>query len=222
MRLIFIYGLPATGKLTVARELASLTGYKLFHNHLAVDLLLSVFEFGSAPFVELREEIWLSIFERSAQSNLPGLIFTFAPESTVRPQFIPQTLDTIARAEGRLDFVELTCPLPELKRRIGDASRRDHGKLTSVSQFEQLLADGVFDAPVMPKPANHDRHEQSPHRLRPPHRFSVRSHCRRRPEPNSNLAEAQTRSQPVRNAHAPDAAATTQHSRPLTAPSNGP
>ena len=152
MRLIFIYGLPATGKLTVARELASLTGYQLFHNHLAVDLLLSVFEFGSAPFVELREEIWLSVFERSAQSNLPGLIFTFAPESTVRPQFIPSAIDTIARSEGRVDFVELTCPLPELKRRIGDASRRDHGKLTSVSQFEQLLADGVFDAPIMPKP----------------------------------------------------------------------
>lgn len=153
MRLIFIYGLPATGKLTVARELASLTGYKLFHNHLAVDLLLSVFEFGSAPFVELREEIWLSIFERSAQSNLLGLIFTFAPESTVRPQFVLDVSDTIARAEGRLDFVELTCPVPELKRRIGDASRREHGKLTSVSHFEQLLADRVFDAPVMPNPA---------------------------------------------------------------------
>lgn len=34
MRLIFIYGLPATGKLTVAQELAKRTGYKLFHNHL--------------------------------------------------------------------------------------------------------------------------------------------------------------------------------------------
>jgi hypothetical protein len=153
VRLIFIYGLPATGKLTVARELAALTGYKLFHNHLAVDLALSVFEFGSAPFVQLREEIWLSVFERSAQSNLPGLIFTFAPESTVRPQFIPSAIDTIARSQGRFDFVELTCPMPELKRRIGDASRREHGKLTSVSQFEQLLVGGVFDAPIMPKPA---------------------------------------------------------------------
>ncbi len=156
MRLVFIYGLPATGKLTVARELASLTGYKLFHNHLAVDLLLSVFEFGSAPFVELREKIWLSVFEQAAQSNLPGLIFTFAPESTVRPEFISSTTDAIARAGSRLDFVELTCSMPELKRRIGDASRRHHGKLISVSQFEQLLAGGVFDAPAMPKPGNYD------------------------------------------------------------------
>ena len=51
MRLIFIYGMPATGKLTVARELARITGFNVFHNHLVVDLLLSIFEFGSKPFV---------------------------------------------------------------------------------------------------------------------------------------------------------------------------
>jgi hypothetical protein len=43
MRLVFIYGIPATGKLTVAQELAKRTGYSLFHNHLVVDLLLSLF-----------------------------------------------------------------------------------------------------------------------------------------------------------------------------------
>ena len=153
MRLIFIYGMPATGKLTVAGELASLTGYKLFHNHLAVDLLLSVFEFGSAPFVELREQIWLSVFEQSVRSALPGLIFTFAPERSVRPQFISNTVGVIAKAGRVLEFVELTCPLPELKRRIGSSSRREHGKLTSLAMFEQLHSDGVFDVPQMPKPA---------------------------------------------------------------------
>ncbi len=153
MRLIFIYGLPATGKLTVGRELAALTGYKLFHNHLAVDLLLPVFEFGSAPFVELREEIWLSVFEQSVRNGLPGLIFTFAPERTVRPQFIPSAINAVTGGGGAVDFVELTCPLPELKRRIDNPSRAEHGKLTSASLFEQLLAVGVFDAPAMPEPA---------------------------------------------------------------------
>jgi len=56
----------------------------VFHNHLAVDLLLSVFDFGSAPFVEIREEIWLSVFERACRAGLPGLIFTFAPETKIR------------------------------------------------------------------------------------------------------------------------------------------
>jgi hypothetical protein len=115
MKLIFIYGLPATGKLTVAVELAAMTGYKLFHNHLVVDLLLSVFDFGSPPFVELREDIWLSVFEQACRGRLPGLIFTFAPEGTVRSGFIAEVKSTVAREGGEVDFVELVCPLAELR-----------------------------------------------------------------------------------------------------------
>ena len=152
MKLIFIYGLPATGKLTVAAELAAMTGYKLFHNHLVVDLLLSVFDFGSPPFVELREDIWLSVFEQACRSRLPGLIFTFAPEATVRPGFISEVMSTVAREGSEVDFVELVCPLAELKRRIDSPSRLGYQKLTSVSLFEQLHSDGMFDASNMPKP----------------------------------------------------------------------
>jgi hypothetical protein len=152
MRLIFIYGLPATGKLTVAAELAAMTGYKLFHNHLVVDLLLSVFDFGSPPFVELREDIWLSVFEQACRSQLPGLIFTFAPERTVRPGFIREVMSTVSRGGGEVDFVELVCPLTELKRRIDSPCRLAYQKLSSVTLFEQLHADGVFDASNMPKP----------------------------------------------------------------------
>ena len=50
MQLVFIHGAPAVGKLTVARELAALTGFRLFHNHLTVDLAGSVF---SASFPAL-------------------------------------------------------------------------------------------------------------------------------------------------------------------------
>lgn len=152
MELIFIYGLPAAGKLTVATELAAITGYKLFHNHLVVDLLLSVFDFGSPPFVELREDIWLSVFEQACRSKLPGLIFTFTPEGTVRPGFIREVKSTLAREGGEIDFVELVCPLAELKRRMDSPSRLGYQKLSSVSLFEQLHADGVFDASHMPEP----------------------------------------------------------------------
>jgi hypothetical protein len=152
MKLIFLYGQPATGKLTVAKELAALTGLKLFHNHLAVDLLLSVFEFGSAPFIALREQIWLSVFASACDANTEGLIFTFAPETTVRPEFIPNAMETVRSHGGEIIFVELICPLDELKRRIPSDSRAQYQKLVSVSLFEQLHSAGVFSTTHMPPP----------------------------------------------------------------------
>jgi broad-specificity NMP kinase len=151
MNLIFIYGKPATGKLTVARELAKLTGYKLFHNHQTVDLLLPVFEFGSKPFVELREEIWVKVFARAAKERLHGLIFTFAPETTVQPKFIDHVLDAVEPAGSRVRFVELTCAMDEVYRRIDNKSRQQSGKITSHEVYEKLEAAGVFSTSHMPK-----------------------------------------------------------------------
>ena len=150
MRLIFIYGLPATGKLTVARELSRITGFPVFHNHLVVDLLWSLFEFGSKPFVELREQIWLSVFRQAAENQVPGLIFTFAPESTVRPGFIPGAVKTLADSGSSVDFVELTFPVEELKRRLPDASRQHYKKLSDVAVFDELHAGGAFASLPMP------------------------------------------------------------------------
>jgi hypothetical protein len=152
MKLIFLYGMPAVGKLTVAQELVAITGFKLFHNHQVVDLLQAVFDFGSPQFVALREEFWLSIFDQASRSDLPGMIFTFNPESSVRPDFIGNTVKTVTAAGGEVDFIELTCPLPELKRRMGSLSRLQYKKLASVQLFEELHGEGVFDVSYMPTP----------------------------------------------------------------------
>jgi len=150
LRLIFLHGLPGVGKLTVARELARLTGYKLFHNPLSVDLVESVFEFGSPPFVELREMIWLAVFSRAAEEQLAGLIFTFAYDRTVQSSFILETQNVIESVGGTISFVELRCSLEEIERRIVHPSRREFGKLDSVSQFHELKDGGAFDGPVIP------------------------------------------------------------------------
>jgi hypothetical protein len=153
MRLVFIYGLPATGKLTVAQELAKLTGYKLFHNHMVVDLLLSSFEFGSVQFVRLREKIWLGVFREASRAKVPGLIFTFNPEKSVRAGFVEQAIQTIEAEGGRVDFVELVCPLDELRRRMGSESRLKYRKLGSVALFDRLEAEGEFETAHMPRAA---------------------------------------------------------------------
>jgi len=150
VKLIFLHGLPGVGKLTVARELAKFTGFRLFHNHLAVDLVESLFEFGSLPFVELREKIWLEVFSQVAATNLDGLIFTFAFDRTVRRGFIENTRGAIESSGGAVLFVELRCSTEELERRIEQPSRQRFGKLSSVERFRELKEAGAFADPGIP------------------------------------------------------------------------
>jgi len=163
MRLVFLWGLPGTGKLTVAKELSALTGWNLFHNHLTVDLLLEVFPFGSGEFVELREQIWLSVFRAAAECEMPGLIFTFNPENTVRQSFIEQSLAVVSKHGGRVEFVEMLCEESVLESRLDTPERRVYRKMLSVADYRKLRNRGVFAFPVMPAPQLRvDTAQQSP------------------------------------------------------------
>jgi len=149
MDLVFVHGPAAVGKLTVARALAELTGFALFHNHLTVDALTAVFPFGSEPFVTLREQTWLSVFGEAARSGT-SLIFTFTPENTVRPSFVAAVRERVESAGGAVRFVRLTCAPDELERRVESESRRAHGKLRSREQLRELTRAGAFDHPALP------------------------------------------------------------------------
>ena len=150
VKLIFLHGLPGVGKLSVARELAKLTSFRIFHNHLTVDLVGSVFEFGSLPFVELREKIWLEMFSQAVSAKLNGLIFTYAFDHTVRDGFIDNTRRVVESSGGEVLFVELTCSREELERRIEHPSRQRFGKLNSVQKFRELKEAGAFVDPRIP------------------------------------------------------------------------
>lgn len=150
MKLILLYGVPGVGKLTVARALEQLTGFKVFHNHLAVDLVESVFEFGTLPFIELREKIWLDVFTRAGEADLDGLIFTFAPDRSVQDDFIQRAREVVEASGGEVVFVELTCSTEEHERRIEHPSRQQFGKLSSAARFRELKEAGAFVDPGLP------------------------------------------------------------------------
>jgi hypothetical protein len=149
MKLLFLHGPAASGKLTVAREVCELAGFRLFHNHLVVDTLLAVFQFGSPAFVELRERTWLGVFEAAAKDGI-SLVFTFAPESTVRPEFIANAVAAVEGAGGEVCFVELKCPIAELERRMDAPSRHEWQKLKSVELFRELREKGANEFPPLP------------------------------------------------------------------------
>jgi hypothetical protein len=149
MKLVFIYGYPGVGKLTVATELQKLTNYKLFHNHLAVDLVEPVFEFGSKPFIELREEIWLRTFELGIQNGLEGMIFTFAFEKTVSVTFIDKVIALFSKDPTNLMFVELICEPSQLKSRVENPDRQKYGKFQSFTKLDELINNSTYFEPEL-------------------------------------------------------------------------
>ena len=143
MRLIFIYGLPGTGKLTVAKELATLTGYKLFHNHLTVDLAASLFAHGSAEYMDYVRSLRLEAFKRAAASNV-NLIFTFWYSNISMPS-VELYREVVESAGGTVDFVHLHCRTEILEQRVTLDSRRGK-KIDSVADLRvALLEYGTAD-----------------------------------------------------------------------------
>lgn len=151
MRLIFIYGPPASGKLTVGRILAERTGIPLFHNHLVVDAVGAVFPFGSTEFVQLREQFWMDTFAAAARSGR-SLIFTFAPEASVAEGF-PRRASALVNAEGgEVTYIELAVEDAEQELRIGRHGRAEFGKLRSLELLRELRPSMRRCGAMMPKP----------------------------------------------------------------------
>ena len=74
MNLIFIYGPPAVGKLTVAKQLEKLTDYKIFHNHITIDFALPIYEYGTKEFIEFNERLRLQFFKEAIKANAYAII----------------------------------------------------------------------------------------------------------------------------------------------------
>lgn len=144
-QLVYLYGPPAVGKLTVARALQSRTGYRLFHNHLTVNAIRDVFEFRSPAFVEVSTRLRLDVFA-TAMRHAIDLIFTnnsawrgFPPEAFLG--FVEQARAVTTEAGGELVLVRLTASMDALESRVDAESRKLQGKLVHVERLRSLLAE---------------------------------------------------------------------------------
>lgn len=147
MRLVFLYGPPAAGKLTIGRELAALTGYRLFHNHLTVDLAREIFDFGSAPFQRLVDDLRLRVFSAAAQDDVLGMIFTYVYGGQ-GDDFARRTISEMEAVGAEVCFVQVTCPPDELLNRVESESRRAFHKLANREQLAALLETHDWLSPI--------------------------------------------------------------------------
>lgn len=147
MELIFIYGPPGAGKLTVARELAAATSYKLFHNHVTIDCVRTVFDFGTPPFFRLVGRMRLDIIEEAAREGV-SLIFTFVYAHPSDAAYVEKVCGVVERHGGRVCLVRLACDKNELERRLGSEARRAQGKLASLDTLRELEGRLDLHSPV--------------------------------------------------------------------------
>lgn len=148
MKLIIIYGPPASGKLTIAHKVAERTGYKLFHNHLTVDLLKNILKFGTKEFFEVNQKIKLDILEAAAKQGVDGIIYTFVYDSTTDKPFIGKLKEIAKKQNISLKFLQVYCEKEELFKRVIAESRKQYKKVQSVEGLSRYLESGDFLSPV--------------------------------------------------------------------------
>ena len=139
MKLVFIYGAPGVGKLTTAQALATLTGFRLFHNHQSFNLVKSIFDFPSAPFLELLGTIRLATLDAAARAGTPGLVFTFVYAAPHDDRFVAQVVDVVERHGGEVLFVRLSCDADTQEQRVVAGERQALGKLASVDSLRAMM-----------------------------------------------------------------------------------
>jgi hypothetical protein len=147
MRLVFIYGPPASGKLTVATELAKLTGFKLFHNHVSIQFVQSIFEFGTRTFWRLTNKYRLEMIEEAAKEGI-DTIFTFVYSKGEDDKFVKRILQNVRSNGGQVCLVRLYCDRKELARRVKSSQRVRMGKIGTVKTLSDLFRRYSLDLEI--------------------------------------------------------------------------
>jgi hypothetical protein len=159
VRFIVLFGPPAVGKMAIGREIEKATGFRLFHNHMAIEPVLPFFRFGSPPFGRLVEMFRTGLVEEVADSDLPGLIFTFVwnlddPNDAAHLERLckpfVQRGDEVAMVELRADLAQRLIRNRGADRLAEKASKRDlaasERNLLDLERY-RLNTDGTIPLP---------------------------------------------------------------------------
>jgi hypothetical protein len=126
MRLLLIIGPPAVGKMTVGREIAARSDFRLFHNHHTIEPLVEVFGHGTPPFNVLNQEFRRRVIEEATRHEV-DLIFSFVwnlddPEDA---EYVTQLVAPVEDAGGDVLVLELAADLVTRLGRNRGQSRLD-------------------------------------------------------------------------------------------------
>lgn len=109
MKLLFLFGNSAVGKMTVGQELSSITPFRLFHNHMMIEPVLEIFgQFRGDIIQKLRAVI----LEEFGKTDHYGLIFTYmmAFDMPSEWDYLQRVKDAMGVTEDDVYYVELVAP----------------------------------------------------------------------------------------------------------------
>lgn len=128
MHLVCIIGPLAVGKMTVGREVCARTGFRLFHNHLSIEPLIGIFDFGTPSFNRINSMIRHQVITEAVVADLAALVFTYAWDfdNTADAREVERLIAPVVDSGLPVDFVELCAPQPMRLAREGGADRMEH------------------------------------------------------------------------------------------------
>ena len=135
MKLILLYGAPGTGKLTVAKELAQLTGYSIFHNHMILNALNEIFGYENSIRRKLEKEFRLRIIEEAVKANINMIATGVIMRDN--EDFYRKMLDIVLKGNGECLLVNITATKDVLASRIGSDSRKILNKITTQDKLNE-------------------------------------------------------------------------------------
>lgn len=147
MKLLFLYGSPAVGKLTVANEIARFTDFRVFHNHLTIDAVEPVFEFGTKSFWKLVEMFRVETIAEAAREDL-NLIYTFCYAKGEDDAHISEIIKTVESNGGEVCFVLLVAEKSVIEKRVTEESRLKFKKANNLEILREIFEKYDLFSPV--------------------------------------------------------------------------
>jgi len=138
MKLLFIHGAPATGKLTMALALRKIIGATVFDNHAAIDTARGTLPFGTSEFWKLVHATRLSSLQMAAKQGVPIVIMTSCYSD---PDDLPvfKSYEVVVKTNcAEVLPVFLHCSQSEAIRRVGNADRVERGKIRTASGLKKF------------------------------------------------------------------------------------
>lgn len=109
MKLLFIFGAHAAGKMTVGQAVSRITPMKLFHNHMTIEPVIELFGAYNGAVTERLRQV---IFEEFVKTDNYGIIFTFiwAFDVPYDEEYVRRLSRMYEEAGAQVDYVELVAP----------------------------------------------------------------------------------------------------------------